>query len=104
MFSWPLILHSWTQDKTSAAEVLRKRGFLTASERVAQSLQAPVGMFEPCLSVLDGHPVRYGVSVVARHGQTPVSSAVPQLRLVTPQLSICLPSWSPRPLPCRKRG
>src|SRR5215510_3140441 len=57
--SWDERLRQWLGGASSVRN----------AQRVEEALSVPEGMFEPCLSVLDGYPVRYGVSVASSRGR-----------------------------------
>ena len=62
--NWQVVLRSWTQPRASE-ESLLKRGVVPATALVAGALGIDPERVEPCLSVLDGRPCKYGVSVDA---------------------------------------
>jgi hypothetical protein len=61
---WPVILHSWSQlDAGVARAVCHGRGVVSASEVVERMFDLTEGSVAPCLFIVNGSPVRYGVSV-----------------------------------------
>src|SRR5260370_29181208 len=64
---WSSVLLGWVNVDVERSEaVLARRGVRSTRERLARDLGVPDWRVRPCLHVIHGAPVRYGVAVVSR--------------------------------------
>jgi hypothetical protein len=72
---WASILRAWCEPRVVRSEYLARRGALPVGEATARALGVFDAMFDPCLFVIDGRPLSYGVRADVLSGSTRGSQA-----------------------------
>src|SRR6267378_4330107 len=79
LYVWSVLLHAWSQgaDSERVEARLARRGTRSTRQRFADDNHIPAGRVRPCLHIVQGREVAYGLSVGSWSGRRSTRTAPP---------------------------